>query len=139
MGWAKIPYAFWTFLHPCIYGDIGRTENRPQNRAPPGCQKTVEIAPERRGPEVVFLLDFHEFLAKTARFMAWRAAFWPEPSKPLILVKIAKKSAKNGDLAMSLGPERGVEMPENDVFLHHFQTLLGVYGTLFATKANLAW
>ena len=34
MGWNKIGFIISTFLHPCIYGRISRSENHPLNRAP---------------------------------------------------------------------------------------------------------
>ena len=34
MGWTEIPTVFSTFLVPCIYGVLLRTENGPRNRAP---------------------------------------------------------------------------------------------------------
>ena len=54
MGWTKMLFVFSTFLDPCIYGDPGHSENRPEIVHFGFHQKRVKNTPAGRGPATVF-------------------------------------------------------------------------------------
>lgn len=116
MGWTKIPYAFSTFLHPCIYGEMARTENCTQNRAPwDRHEKGQKRARTTRSRDR--FCDFSDKTGKNGKFHGPERVHLAKPAKTGHFSVKWLNSAKNGDLAMYLGREEGLEMPEMGKFL----------------------
>ena len=66
-GMEEIQYVFLTFLHPCICGDLARTENRPPNRAPSDLAKRGPNRARMTRSGGCFMI-FLVFLAKNSWF-----------------------------------------------------------------------
>ena len=117
----KIPFALWTFLVPCIYGDLDQTENRTRNRASANQTEKGQNHARTTRSEGHFFMNFSDFLAKTGDFMAQRAYICQKPSKSVILADFSAKLTKKQDFGLLLGPEEGSGTPENDGFLLDFR------------------
>ena len=81
---------------PCIYGDLARTENRPQNHAPwdraKGCPNDVILG----GYNTRFEGQKPPILAILAKFKAWRAKHWPGGPKVAKMADFSQNVLKMG-------------------------------------------
>lgn len=114
MGWTKIRIIFSTFLVPCIYGDLSRTENRVPDRAHGmWCQK-VPKSRHFGGVQQRFDVKIRDFSVKIRDFKRLRAKHRAGSPKCAILPLFDTKIAQNGGLGhfplRSFGSRKGYKM-----------------------------